>query len=319
MPAFAVDGIVINRTSGQPQPGAIVMLVQPGQGGLQTLGTAKTDAAGKFSFDKNVQGPQLVQAIFSGVLYTKPIMPGAPSTNIQVDVYDATKNPATAQVAQHMILLQPSEKDLSVGESILYQNAGKLAFNDPANGSARFWAPSGAKSPIQVTVNAPGGMPIQRAAEKTADPNIYKIDYPIKPGETRFDITYSLPLSKPAVFEAKKVIEGKLRLVAPSGVTLKGDKLTDLGREPQTQAAIYEIQGDAYKVEIEGTGTLERPGASTEDESGAPTIQQALPHVYSKTFLGAPARTWILVITFSILGLGTFLLSRGAAVRNAKR
>ncbi len=30
-------------------------------------------------------------------------------------------------------------------------------------------------------------MPIQRPALKTKEPNVYKVDYPVRPGETRFD------------------------------------------------------------------------------------------------------------------------------------
>ncbi len=53
-PAFAaVDGVIVNGTTGQPQPNTVVMLIQPTQAGMQTLGTTKTDAQGKFSFDNN--------------------------------------------------------------------------------------------------------------------------------------------------------------------------------------------------------------------------------------------------------------------------
>src|SRR5258707_14320771 len=36
-------------------------------------------------------------------------------------------------------------------------------------------------------------MPIPRVAEKTKDANIYSVKFPIKPGETLFDLNYSLP------------------------------------------------------------------------------------------------------------------------------
>ena len=88
----AVDGTVINRTTGQPAPGTILQLVQPGQAGMQTLASAKTDAEGKFQFDKDPQGPVLIQAIFSGVLYTKVVMPGAPRNGVEVDVFQLRTN-----------------------------------------------------------------------------------------------------------------------------------------------------------------------------------------------------------------------------------
>ena len=60
---------------------------------------------------------------------------------------------------------------------------------DAANGTLHFYLPPEAKGIVSVTINAPGGMPIQRPAEKTNQPNVYKVSYPIKPGETRFDVS----------------------------------------------------------------------------------------------------------------------------------
>jgi len=48
----AVDGTVINQTTGKPAAGAVISLVQPGQGGMQNLASARTDAQGGFRFDK---------------------------------------------------------------------------------------------------------------------------------------------------------------------------------------------------------------------------------------------------------------------------
>ena len=41
----------------------------------------------------------------------------------------------------------------------------------------------------------PTQMTIQRPAEKAAKPGAFKIDYPVRPGETRFDMHYTLPAS----------------------------------------------------------------------------------------------------------------------------
>src|SRR5271154_3991150 len=91
-PAFAaVDGVIVNGTTGQPEPNTVVMLIQPTQAGMQTLGSTKSDAQGKFSFDNNdASGPRLIQAIFQGVQYNKMIPPGMPSTGVQIPVYAST-------------------------------------------------------------------------------------------------------------------------------------------------------------------------------------------------------------------------------------
>ena len=148
LPAFAaVDGTVINRTTGKPAAGTIVSLVQPGQGGMQTLASVKTDAEGKFRIDKDAQGPTLVQAFFSGVLYNKVVMPGTPSSGLVVDVFDSTNKAGVAKVSQHFIVLQPGPSEMAVSEGILYQGDSQLTYNDAANGSFRFFLPPEAKGP----------------------------------------------------------------------------------------------------------------------------------------------------------------------------
>jgi hypothetical protein len=305
----AVDGTVINRTTGQPAPGTILQLVQPGQGGMQTLASGKSDAEGKFQFDKDPQGPMLIQAIFSGVLYTKVMMPGAPRNGVEVDVFQSTNKPGTAKVSQHFIVLQPGTSEMAVSEGILFQGDPLLTYNDAANGSFRFYLPPEAKGQVSVTINAAGGMPIQRPAQKTNQANVYKVDYPIKPGETRFDLNYTVPVTSPLIFSSKILhAEGSSDLVIPTGVTVKGENLELAGQEPKTQANIYRIKGDEYKVAVEGTGSL-TPAAEAsggEDDTGAPTIQEVKPRIYDRLYL-------ILGIAFATLAAGSVVLYRSNA------
>ena len=307
----AVDGTVINRTTGQPASSAIVSLVQPGQGGMQTLASVKAGADGKFKFDKDTQGPTLLQAFYAGVIYTKVVMPGAPATGIEVDVFDSTEKPAVAKVAQHFIVLQPASSEMAVSEGILYQNDSQLTYNDIKNGSFRFYLPPEAKGQVNVTINAPGGMPIQRPAEKTKQENVYKVDYPIKPGETRFDLNYSVPVTKPMTFSSRILhSEGSSDLVIPTGVTVKGDNIELAGTEPKTQASIYKIKGAEYKVEVDGTGSLQQAGdssgSSDDDNNGAPNIQEVKPRIYDQLYL-------ILGLAFATLAFGSVVLYRRSA------
>jgi hypothetical protein len=315
VPAFAaVDGTVINRTTGQPSPGTILQLVQPGQGGMQTLGSTKTDAEGKFRFDKDAQGPMLIQAIFSGVLYTKVMMPGSPHNGVEVDVFQATNKPGTAKVSQHFIVLQPGTSEMAVSEGILFQGDPQLTYNDAANGSFRFYLPPEANGKVSVTINAAGGMPIQRPAQKTNQPNVYKVDYPIKPGETRFDLNYAVPVTKPLIFSSKILhTEGASDLVIPTGVTIKGDNVDLAGQEPKTQANIYRIKGNEYKVAVEGNGSLspaaaDASGGGDDDNNGAPTIQEVKPRIYDQLYL-------ILGIAFATLAAGSVALYRSNAAK----
>lgn len=308
-PAFAaVDGTVINETTGKPQPNAILQLVQPGAGGMQTLGSAKSDAEGKFKFDTTVQGPTLVQAIYGGVLYTKMIPPGTPSSGLQIPVFEASKDPKGAKVAQHFFILQPSATQMNVSETFIYQGDSKVAFNDPKNGTLRFYLPANATEP-KVTIEGPAGMPIQRSASKTGEANLYKVDYAVKPGETRFDVNYSIPGPTPMTFSSKLAQkEASVNVVAPNGVTIKGDELELLGQEPKTQASIYKVKGDSFKIDVEGTGSMQAAAGGGEDnggqpaeDTGAPALAAVNPRVYDHVY-------WIIGIAFAVLGLSSFLL-----------
>ena len=53
-----------------------------------------------------------------------------------------------------------------ISETFLFDNQTKLTYSDPAKGSASFTCPDAARGKMQVTVNAPSGMPIQRPAAK---------------------------------------------------------------------------------------------------------------------------------------------------------
>jgi len=310
LPVFAAfDGTIINRTTGQPAPGTIVSLVQPGGGGgMQTLASVKTDAQGKFKFDRNAQGPTLVQAFYGGVFYNKMVPPGTPSTGLEIDVFDSSNKPGTAKVNQHFIVLQPGTSEMAVSEGILYQNDARITYTDPVNGSFHFYLPPEAKGQVSVTINAPGGMPIQRQAEKTKTANVYKVDYPIKPGETRFDLNFTVPITNPMIFSGKILhTEGTSDLVIPSGVTVKADNLELAGQEPKTQASIYRIKGDAYTVAVEGTGSLQggadSSASGSDEDNGAPNIEEVKPRIYDQLY-------WILGIAFATLALGSVVLYR---------
>jgi hypothetical protein len=307
-PAFAtVDGVIVNGATGKLEPNTLVMLIQPTPQGMKNLGTTKTDAQGKFSFDNNdASGPRLIQAIYQGVQYNKMVPPGTPSTGVQVPVYPSTNKSGTAKVTQHFIVLQPGDKNMTVSEGLLYEGPPDATYNDPVNGSVRFYVPRDAQGLASVTVNPAGGMPIQRPALKTKEPGVYKVDYPIHPGETRFDINYTVPTANPMIFTDKEIHpEASANLVVPSGVTAKSDDLELAGTEPKTQASIYRIKSPNFKVEVVGTGLIQDQSQSegSSDDNGQPQVTEVKPRIYDSMY-------WILGFSFAILGLGSVLLAR---------
>jgi hypothetical protein len=307
----AVEGVVVNRTTSKPQPEATVTLINLG-GGMNTLGSVRTDAQGRFRIEKDFQpgAPHLLQVLYGGVTYNTTVSPGSISTGLQLPVYDSAPTVPDAKVTQHMILLEPTGTELAVSETVIYTNSGTVTLNPPG-GALEMYVPPAVNTPVRVMVQAPGGMPVQRPAEKGQRPNTYAVRYPIKPGETRIDFTYSLPASEPLKFESRVLHGGgPVRIVAPHGVTLEGGGLASLGTEPRTNATVYEVSGKEYALTLSGTGSLRAaagpaPAAEgEEDPSGG--IHAVKPRLYKRLPV-------VLSLAGAMLAIGFVLLYRTGA------
>jgi hypothetical protein len=144
---------------------------------------------------------------------------------------------------------------------------------------------------------------------KTAKPDVFAVDFAVKPGDTRIDVSYTMPYKEGADLAGKVVSKDEnTYLIVPNGVTMKGDGLNDLGTEPRTQAHIFGLTGAAYKVQLTGAAAASPADASggdqASDESG-PRIEQIMPRVNSKTVS-------ILIVALGILALGFALLYRAS-------
>ena len=307
-PAFAaISGTVINGTTGQPQAGITVTLLKMGASGPEPAGQVKADAQGKFSVDAAVQGPTLVRATLDGVTYNHVLVPGTPSEGITLEIYNASKEPGGAKVSKHMILFEPTGEQMVVNEAFIVSNTGKTAWNDPGNGTLHFYLPPTVKGEVHVSATPPGGQPLQQGVEKTGQANVSKINFPMRPGDSRVDLTYQVPYKEGTPYAGKIASkDDNTYLIVPSSVTMKGDNLSDLGQEPRTQAHLFGLKGSSYQVELTGSVSPRNTEADTSApgaNDGQPQIQQVMPRVYSQVKI-------ILALALGTLALGFALLYR---------
>ena len=308
LPALAaVTGTLVNGTTGKPQPGAAVTLFKLDENGLTQLAEAKSDAQGAFAFGQNLEGPGLLRSTLDGVTYTLTLQPGAPATGITLNVFNASREPGEAKIAKHMLLFQPAGGQMKIDETFLFTNAGKTSWNDPGKGTLHFYLPAAAGGKAEVNATAPGGMPIAAELVK-GGADVFGIEFPIKPGETRIDIGYTVPYREAAPYEGKIVTkDGDTYLIAPNGVKLEGAGLNDLGQEPKTQAHIYGLTATAYKITLTGTPLAsEAAGAeasadSAEAEDSGPQVETVLPHVFGQAKLIVALALGVLALGFAVL------------------
>ncbi len=304
LPALAaVDGKVIDKTTGQPAAGVTIRLTTVGEGGMKPLARTETGKDGSFSFDVPGEGMLLLHANWQGVQYTQNLPPTTPKTGIEVAVYDVKAKVAEAKQAQHIVFLESDGQNLIATEMIIYTNDSLTSLYDPKRAPARFYLPPGVKlESVKSHVTGPGGMPFERDLTATGEKGIYAIDYPVKPGESRFEISYPAP--KPAEFAGRILEPGVVaRLVVPSGMEASGEALQSVGKEPQSGASIYDLKKPEFQVAVTGTGSLRAAQSAPQDqtaqqEEDGPQVESIAPPGYDRNFVK------VLVLSLAILALG---------------
>ena len=303
----AVEGVVLNGTTGREQGGVEVTLLKLEQG-MIPVGTARSDNYGKFRFIQSVSAqatPFLLRGEFEGVTYNQMIPPGARTGDIKLTVYRSVKAQGNAGAPeQHFFLFEPGGKEMIVNEFFLFRNQSNppVTYADPQQGTLRFYLPAAAKGVVQASATGPGGMPIRVTAEESERPDIHTINFPIKPGDSRIELTYLVPYQSPMEFEVRSLYDGlATRIAAPSGVALSGDGLQPLPENPQIKASLFNLPDTkSFRFSIAGEGRLSREREST-GEGGGNNISIIPAAIHSQLAL-------VLGFTFAILALGFYTL-----------
>ncbi len=165
--AGTAGGTVINRTTGKPAPNVDLSLIDL-QAGMAEVASSKSDAQGQFTFTSEAigRGPMLIRATFQGVTFNTALPPGRPVA--EVEVYDVSKDPKTITVVSHIVIFQPRDGNLLVGEEYIVQNNSQPAqafFR--TEGNFDFAIPPNAKLD-QISTTSSTGMAVTQAPSTKA-------------------------------------------------------------------------------------------------------------------------------------------------------
>lgn len=311
--AFAqVSGVATNKTTNKAQPGVKVTLkLMSEAGGSTVVQSTTTNAEGRFTFTGAPSGIYALESEFGGVKYTQIVPPMLPKDNIQVSVYDITNAASALNIEQHIFFLEPGASQMMVSETYVLANNTERTYRNPAAGTIRFYLPPEAKDIVQTTITAPGQHPVPYTAERLRDSSLYRVDYPIPPGESRIDLNYIVPYEGGSgTFRTMNPYESvKTRLVVPPGVEAEGANLASLGVEPRTKAKIFEVPGKEISLTLSGMGMIADPDASGGGAEGdTPQMESSLPPIYGNIKLIVTAGGLALLFAFLLLyrrGSGT--------------
>jgi len=308
----AIEGVVVNKTTGKPQPGVQVTLTKLTDKGMQPAAGGATDAQGRFRIEADAASAHLIQARYQNVSYSSQIQPNQPQ--VEIAVYDALPRVSAAEITQHMILVETDGQELVVNETVIYSNDSQTTWYDP-KGTARFYIPPAAGDNRMARAIAPGGVPVDRPLNPAGGRQVFAIDFPVKPGETRFDLSYKLAAAAGGTLGGRVLHDGPpARLVVPQGIQVEGQGLEPSGTEPSTGASIFTIKDRDYSIKVSGTGQLRRMEATERSEEDGPRIQVMQPPGY--------ARSWKLFLALALVSLALAFAAhfmRGAAPGGAAR
>ncbi len=282
---MVVKGTVYNETTGQPQAGVSLSLVSF-EGGMKPLEDVFSGPDGSFVFVKTLPGSSrqpmlgMVRAEYEGIPYSTLIRAGQDAGTLRVAVY-ALEEKQLPTPSAHVVIFEPGAGEMVVNESFMFTNETDppRAYRNPERGTLRFYLPPEAKGVVQVSMSGAMGMPLRSSATKTAQDNVYMVDAPIKPGENRIDISYLVPHASGDSFTGRLLYKGVTsRLAVPAAVTLDGEGLESMGREPRTQAWLFQTSAvESYTVTISGEGSMRPPesASTTGEERGGMRVAAA--------------------------------------------
>jgi hypothetical protein len=268
-----LTGTVTNGTTNKPAAGDDVVLLSLGQG-MQESGRTTADAQGKFSLKlDDATGPHLVRVIHQGVTYHRMAPPG--TTSVEVEVFDVAKKVEGVSVTADVMRFQAQGNELQGIRLFAVNNSSEPPRTQMSDQSFEFYLPEGAQVDQSMAMTA-GGQPVNSAPVPQKQKNLYAFLFPLRPGETQFQVSYHMPYNGDASFDPKLMYGAKhfvvvlpksMQFTAPpaAGFQVMNDPRQG---DANIQVASDTTVGQALAFKISGTGTMsdepeETKGAGT--------------------------------------------------------
>ncbi len=284
--AYNITGTINNGTTGKPAAGDEVVLLRPGPG-MEEVSRTRTNAAGHFRFHLTGAGPYLIRAIHQGVSYDREASPA--TTSIAVQVFDVSREVAGISVTADVMRFQARGNELQGIRLFAVNNASAPPRTRLHGKNFEFFLPDGAEIDQGIAMTA-GRQPVNSAPVPEKDKNCYGFVFPLRPGETEFQVVFHIPyhgehsIDPKALYSAQHfvvMVPKTMRFAAAPGVTFQAME------DPRQSDALVRVVSNTRIAQplnftISGTGILSDPGDDSEgtphpveDQSAAPSARDS--------------------------------------------
>jgi hypothetical protein len=322
-----VTGTVRNGTTNKPAAGVDVVILDLSQG-MTEAGSTKADSQGRYSLPLGAgQMPHLVRVSYQGATYFKMVPPGV--TSADIEIYDAAKKVEGVSGTVRVIRAQTESNTLQVIELYAINNKSNPPRTVASDNSFEIVLPEGAQID-QATAQGPNGQPISNTPSATKQKNHYAFSFPLRPGETRFQLSYNLPYSGEASLNPQNTIPFEhFVAMLPSSMKFEAKspgQFNPMNDQPGSlvQVATNVKPGQDLSFRVSGTGQLtsddqqqtasSRGGGAMGGDSASATTQRVGPGGGLGPPIDAPDpladyRWWILGGFGIVLTGGAYLAS----------
>jgi 5-hydroxyisourate hydrolase-like protein (transthyretin family) len=267
--AAPLTGVVTDRTTGKPSAGDTIAVINTAQS-MDEIVKTTSDAQGHFHVNAPEGGQILLHVTHRGAEYFKSVTPGASS--VEIDVYDSAVKieGISGEALVLSVETDASGKTLQADENFGVMNASKPPRSEVGGNTFDFYLPKGATI-VQTQANSPGGMPTN-AEVKTLDAasGHYAFTFPVRPGETRFQVVYTMPYNGKQAFSLKlSMPTGDVAVMLPKTMQFQGAaEFSAINLEANAQSYDAHQHAFAQPVEFSVSGTGQLP-QTQEDAQGA--------------------------------------------------
>jgi hypothetical protein len=271
--AATLSGTVTNGTTGKPSSGDEVVLIRLAAG-MDEVGRTQTDAQGKFRFDVGDNAPHLVRATHQDVTYHTPAPPG--TSAVEVTVYDVAPKVDGVNAVADLMYIQAGQGRLGITRVFAVDNNSKPARTQMNDSSFEFYLPEGSEID-EAQAQTAGGQPLNVSPIPQAQKGRYAFVFPLRPGQTEFQVTYHLGYGGKATIDPHLIyplqhfvaILPKSISFAPSQSGIYENK-----QPPDQPDAIAEVASSPrpeqkLSFDISGEGTLRSQDQEAANSSGA--------------------------------------------------
>jgi hypothetical protein len=333
--AASINGTVTNKTNNRPAAGDDVVLIRLAQG-MQESTRTTTDSHGRYKLDLPDDGVHLIRVTHDKANYFTPAPPGTDTAD--VTVYDAAAHVAgiTGEADVMRIESDGSGAGLRVVENFFVKNDSTPPRTQFSDRPFDFYLPDGAIVEGSAALG-PGSMPIKAAPVPLSDAkDHYAFIFPIRPGETRFQITYRLPYSGSFAFAPRPMLAtDTVAIMMPKSMTFTpaaGSPFAAVNDEVNAQTFVARTlpAGKPIPFTVSGNGQLPRDsqnandGGNSQQNSGSDQSQgSASTDARPGGGLGTPIDTpdplskykyWIIGgLLLLMAGIAGFLVSKPSA------